>query len=146
MRQIRRFVSLTSRERQLFLHALALLSLIRLGLWRLSFHDLRCRLARLPLNSSRQSTSPVAIKTIVWAVEAASRLQPGGVKCLAQALATQYLLALNGYVAHLRIGVAKEASGKLEAHAWVEYQGKVIIGGIQDLSTFTPLPVLNIEM
>ena len=145
MRQIRRFVSLTSRERQLFLHALVLLSVIRLGLWRLSFHDLRRRLARLQLNS-RQSASPVAIETIVWAVEAASRLQPGGVKCLARALATQHLLALNGYVAHLRIGVAKEASGKLEAHAWVEYQGKVIVGGLQDLSTFTPLPALNIEM
>lgn len=61
-------------------------------------------------------------------------------------LATQHLLALYGYGAQLRIGVAKVASGKLEAHAWVEYQGKVIIGELQDLSTFTPLPVLNIEM
>lgn len=84
MRQIRRFISLTSRERQLFLHALALLSVIRLDLWRLSFQDLRCRLARLPLNS-RQPSSPVAIEALVWAVEAASRLQPGGVKCLARA-------------------------------------------------------------
>ena len=145
MRKIRRFVSLTSRERQLFLHALALLSVIRLGLERLSFQNLRRWLARLPLNS-RQSASPVAIETIVWAVEAASRLQPRGVKCLARALATQYLLAVNGYVAQLRIGVTKEASGNLEAHAWVEYQGKVIIGGLQHLSAFTPLPPLNIEV
>ena len=151
MRKIRRFVSLTSRERQLFLHALALLSVIRLGLERLSFQNLRRWLARLPLNR-RQSAPPVTsappetIATIVWAVEAASRLQPRGVKCLARALATQHLLALNGYVAHLRIGVTKEASGNLEAHAWVEYQGKVIIGGLQHLSAFTPLPPLNIEV
>jgi hypothetical protein len=68
------------------------------------------------------------------------------VKCLARALATQHLLAVNGYGAQLRIGVAKESSGKLEAHAWVEYQGNVIIGGLQHLSAFTPLPPLNIEV
>jgi hypothetical protein len=42
----------------------------------------------------------------------------------------------------LRIGVAKGEAGKLEAHAWVESQGRIVIGGLRDLPYFTPLPPL----
>jgi hypothetical protein len=40
----------------------------------------------------------------------------------------------------LRIGVARSEAGKIEAHAWVESMGKVIIGGTHvDLKRFTVL-------
>jgi hypothetical protein len=45
-----------------------------------------------------------------------------------------------GVPASLRIGVTRKKSGELEAHAWVESSGKVIIGGTHaDLSRFTVL-------
>ena len=66
---------------------------------------------------------------VVWAVVVASRYVPMST-CLTQALAAQVLLARRGYSAHLHIGVAKEgAEAKLKAHAWVESDGKVLIGG-----------------
>ncbi len=65
---------------------------------------------------------------------------PGGAKCLARALTTQVLLNRQGYLPDLRIGVAKATAGQLEAHAWVEYQGRIVIGQLNDLSRYLPLP------
>ena len=66
---------------------------------------------------------------VVWAVVVASRYVPMST-CLTQALAAQVLLARRGFPAHLHIGVAKKgAEARFEAHAWVESQGKVVIGG-----------------
>jgi hypothetical protein len=46
--------------------------------------------------------------------------------CLVRALAASRLLAQNGYKSTLHIGV-KRTDGVFEAHAWVEYDGRVII-------------------
>ncbi|NET54236.1 MAG: lasso peptide biosynthesis B2 protein, partial [Merismopedia sp. SIO2A8] len=66
-----------------------------------------------------------------------------GVKCLARALTTQVFMSRQGYSPQLRIGVAKGEGGQLEAHAWVESQGQVVIGYLGNLSYFTPLPSLE---
>jgi hypothetical protein len=44
--------------------------------------------------------------------------------------------------AKLVIGVAKNQFQELEAHAWIEVQGRVVIGQLHDLERFTPLPTL----
>lgn len=137
MGQLHKLFSISSDKRQLFLYTLLLLSLIRLGLWGVSFQNLRSWLARS--RHITKSTSSPTVETLVWAVQSASRIQPGKVKCLAQALTTQYLLERHGYAAQLRIGVAKADSAGLTAHAWVECQEKVVIGGLANLSAFTPL-------
>jgi hypothetical protein len=80
------------------------------------------------------------VELLIWAVTAASRYVPGAT-CLAQALAAQVLLGRTGYPARLRIGVAKGEERKFEAHAWVESQGRVVIGG-PGLGRFTPLTTL----
>jgi Transglutaminase-like superfamily len=67
---------------------------------------------------------------------------PGAKTRLNQALATQMLLARRGYPALLHIGVAKGKEGQFQAHAWVESEGKVVIGGA-GLGCFTPLAVLE---
>jgi Transglutaminase-like superfamily len=72
-------------------------------------------------------------------VALASRYVPTAT-CLAQALAGQTLLAQQGEPAVLRIGVAKNEAGKLEAHAWVESQGRIVIGASLDLCRYTQLP------
>lgn len=91
--------------------------------------------------SNAQITN-VTVGKIIWTVNAASRYMPG-VKCLARALTTQVIMSRHGLSGQLRIGVAKTERGKLEAHAWVEYQGRVAIGNLQDLSRFIPLPSLE---
>jgi Transglutaminase-like superfamily len=118
-----------------------LLAMIRLGLWLLPFQMLVQGLEKFGRLASPSLS--ISISHIVWMVNVSSRYMPG-VKCLARALTTKVLLNRYGYSSELRIGVAKNEQGELEAHAWVEYQGKVIVGGLSTLSRFVPLPRLNL--
>ena len=63
------------------------------------------------------------ISFAVWAVTAAARRVPG-TRCLAWSLALRGLLSQMGVVSRLRIGVAAGADGRLDAHAWVECEGR----------------------
>jgi hypothetical protein len=141
MRRLRKFLRLTSCDRHLLITAALLMSAIRLGLWLLPFRVLRQVVKSL--TAVRPAPQQISINQVVWAVEVASGYMPGGVKCLARALTTQILLSRRGYSTELRIGVAKNQQGQLEAHAWVESQGSVIIGELADLTRFTPLPNLE---
>jgi hypothetical protein len=81
---------------------------------------------------------------IVWAVAAASPYVPAAT-CLTQALATWIILIKHGEEAHLQIGVAKNQAGKLEAHAWVESGGRVLIGDSRELFRYTLLPLPSLD-
>jgi hypothetical protein len=76
-----------------------------------------------------------------WAVEVAGRYVPGAT-CLTQALALQIWLGRHGQSAALRLGVARGAGERLEAHAWLEHEGRVIIGAAER-PRYTPLPPLE---
>lgn len=65
---------------------------------------------------------------ITNAVRRASRLVPGAT-CLPQACAAQYLLSAAGYPSTMRVGIKKLESGKMEAHAWVIWDKKILLGG-----------------
>lgn len=84
----------------------------------------------------RTGSSP-DLADLTWAVSVVSRRVPRAT-CLTQALALQALLAREGRPAELQIGVAKAADGAFEAHAWLESEGRVVIGG-GDVERFTPL-------
>ena len=103
----------------------------------LPFGRLR-RVTRVLARRSRSSTrlQPRADR-IAWSVGSAARFVPRAT-CLTQALAGEILLRRAGYPADLRIGVATDRSGTLEAHAWIESEGRVVIGD-HDLQRFTTL-------
>ena len=144
MKRLRKFLHLATSDRHLLLTALLTIGTVRLGLWLLPFQIWRHLIAEMrQTNHQRQKTQ--SVDKVVWAVAVASRYMPGEVKCLARALATQVLLAQRGYGAQLHIGVAKSKGGHLEAHAWVESQGRVVIGGLKDLGRYTPLPTPEAE-
>ena len=131
------------RDRTILITALILLGLVRLGLWLLPFQRLQRLLAQISnINPQNQNNNQTSINKIIWAVETSSRYLPG-VKCLARALTAQALMSRHGYSCQLRIGVAKGESGKLEAHAWIESQGKVVIGSLADLSRFVPMEAVG---
>lgn len=140
MKQLYNVVHLKTSDRQLLITTFVLLATIRFGLWLLPFPTWHRLLAGITQVKRLQQAEPTSILKIVWAVSVASRYMPGGVKCLARALVTQVLLNWNGHAAQLRLGVAKGEEGQLEAHAWVESQGQIVIGGLSNLSSFTPLP------
>ena len=60
-------------------------------------------------------------------------------RCLVEALVTEALLAAHRVPATLRLGVARR-QGTLEAHAWLECGGRIVIGRVPDLDRFVPLP------
>jgi Transglutaminase-like superfamily len=122
------------------LKAALLLWSARLGLWLLPLPTLRRLLARLrPPEPPSPEGHSADVEKIVRAVVLASHYVPAAT-CLTQALAGQILLTQYGEPALLRIGVAKNEAGKLEAHAWVESRGRIVIGALPELIRYTPLP------
>jgi hypothetical protein len=72
---------------------------------------------------------------------AAARFMPLPTTCLATAIVVQSLLHRHGYAAQLRIGVRDPVKGRFAAHAWLEYQGAVIVGGPASVvNQYQPLP------
>lgn len=141
MKRLVKFLQLTWSDRLLLVTTALLLGVIRLALWLLPFHAVRRLLAIIPLTTTElQEVDQAYIEKVVWAVVIASPYIPG-VQCLAQALATQVLLRWRGYPTQLRIGIARGKEGELSAHAWVESQGKVVIGGLANMSHYTLLPL-----
>ncbi|NET30807.1 MAG: lasso peptide biosynthesis B2 protein [Cyanothece sp. SIO1E1] len=141
MRRLRKFLGLGEGDRHLLVKAFILLGFVRLGLWLLPFRILLQLLTKISHTICKlRGLKPVSIGKVIWAVNLSTRWIPGGAKCLARALTTQFFLQRSGYSSELRIGVAKDAIGKLEAHAWIEIQGQVVIGHLSDLSRYTTLP------
>jgi hypothetical protein len=143
MRSLRRFLRLPSTDRRLLVKAALLLEAIKVALRLLPFRVLR----RLVADAEKTPIGLRWIKSasaekVAWAVETASRIIPGEKTCLTQALAAQVLLTRRGYPALLHIGIVKNEEGEFQAHAWVECEGKVVIGG-HELERYTPLAPLE---
>ena len=119
MSALRTWLSLSPPDRRLLARALAANAWARLALHLVSIDRLR-RWA------SRPGGGRGDMARIVWAGRIAARRTPFAT-CLSSALALQRLLAANGHVSELHIGVAQEA-GRFTAHAWIERDGEVLIG------------------
>lgn len=119
---------------------------VRLALWVLPYkvvqRALECDVAPpddLPiheLNLRRQR--------ILSAVAATSKHLLGDKPCLTQALVARRLLRQQGYDTDLRIGVTKEG-GELLAHAWLEKDRQVILGGRGSQTKYVPLAPVQPE-
>ena len=132
MIRITKFFALPPSDRRLLLRTIAPLIAMRAALWTLTFARVR-RLAEAmsrPLRTDADAARPSPDR-IAWATATGSRVVPKGSNCLVRALATGIMLKRYGYPSELKIGVTKPASGRLEAHAWLESGGRVVIGDFQ---------------
>ena len=128
---------LSWQHRRVLLYAFLLMNAIRLSLWLFPFGKIRRQLdVILATWVSNEEASSVSVDFIAWAVSVAGYYAPGGAKCLARAITTQLLLNRYRHVHAFHIGVAKNNFQMLEAHAWIEYQGRVVVGGLNELSRF----------
>jgi hypothetical protein len=114
-----------------------LLTAIRIGLWLVPFTTLRSFLNKVARRSINSRMRPITPEKIAWIVQKVSRYVPPAT-CLTQALTVQVLLAQEGIHSDLEIGVARDDELGLKAHAWLEIDGTVIIGG-QDRDHYTRL-------
>jgi hypothetical protein len=147
MERLSKLISLSSADRRLLMKTLLIAGTVRLGLWLLPFRILRHILVMLSKPTSQsQERDPTLVDRVAWAVTVSSRYVPGAT-CLSRALATKVLLCRRGQAAVLRIGVNRSKSGNFEAHAWVESNGRIIIGGSDViLKDYTSLPPLGEEI
>jgi hypothetical protein len=105
------------------LHALFLVSAIRLGLCLLPFRVLQ----RFAQRERAKSSAEHSAGQCVWAVRAVSRYVPCA-SCLTQALAGQALLTNFGHQSHIEIGVRKDEQTRFLAHAWLVCGDQIVIG------------------
>ena len=88
------------------------------------------------LEDAKRQNVPALETFEVWrrahAIKRAARLVPCA-SCLTQALALQHVLSSCGEASSLVLGVdsdpTKSKSRSFQAHAWIEWRGRVLIGG-----------------
>jgi len=134
---VRKFARLAPRDRAVLARTMVTLGLSRLVTWILPFPFGR----RLMVGKRRADRSTITEDQITWAMQHAQRIIPRAT-CLPQAIAAEALLTRGGLPAHLQIGVKKTPDGKLTAHAWVESNGRIVVGNLRDLNDYTRLPTL----
>ncbi len=140
IRRFNRFLKLSTEEQGLFLRAILLVGLVRLGLWLIPLRVLHRALGSFFIGSKAPGKRQHPAERISWAVRVAGDVIPYST-CLVQALAAQALLSAGGQASNLCIGVAKEGRSSIEAHAWVEIEGEVIIGATEQ-GRYTRLMIL----
>ena len=122
----------------------ALTVTVRLALWLIPFRVIRRLVEAAPAVSFLQGK--LTSRQIAWLVHVASR-NVFRATCLTQALTAQLLLNGAGLENQLHIGVAVGAGAKLckvfESHAWVECEGRVLVGGAEQSARFSKILTLE---
>ena len=133
MARFHRFLGLRKEHKILLFRALCIVVFVRILLWVFPLTSLQRAVTAF---FSRLPATPKKIpnpECIAWAVIVASRWVFRST-CLVQALAAQALFANEGVPSTLHIGVRKGEQSSINAHAWVEVEGKIIIGGVDRIS------------
>jgi hypothetical protein len=138
VRKLRTAGRLPHAHRALALTAIALTAAVRIALWTVPFRWIKrvveaCGPALFP---RRKATR----QQVRWAVRLASRYVPRAT-CLTQALTAHMLLGWAGLECRTRIGVRRERD--IEAHAWVECGGRILIGGQGNMQNYSPMLTLE---
>jgi hypothetical protein len=125
MSKVRTALSLSRTDLRLLLEAACTL----LKAWTmLRLRPFKSVVATLDRVLSNPRAVPADIAKVRWAVECVARNLPLALTCLPQAFAASWMLARRGGKPQVHYGVAKTDSGGFEAHAWVEQDGKPVVG------------------
>jgi len=125
MTRVLKFFNVSARERSILIRSFVWVTLFRIGL------------SVLPFSATKKWTidndEPIStdhdrqtVIEVVRSIRVASRFVPHAT-CLTQALAARKLLEHYGQRAELKIGVTK-SNGDFEAHAWLEIDGRIVLG------------------
>jgi hypothetical protein len=125
-------------EQRLLLKAAFLLWAVKWGVQLFPFR----LVYRVIENRGKDHEKPLLpMDQVLTALETAGR-QVHGATCLVRALAGRWLLSQYGHRTEIHLGVSKPIEKmQMVAHAWLEHQGKVLIGG--DTAAYQPFPILK---
>lgn len=135
MRRIARFLALPAAERAVLLNAFFWLPVTALAL-RLRLRGLEPGALAVvaPATPTQPGVAPARIAELV-AVAARHGVVRGN--CLSQSLTLKRLLDRHGVAGTLRVG-ARRAGAGLEAHAWVEHDGRPLNDGADVAGRYPP--------
>jgi hypothetical protein len=128
MKKFLNFFRLSFAEKILLGESLFLVALTGLILRIVPFKFLKRSLtARLAAKAEQKPIDWRQINLIARSVRSVSRFVPFAT-CLSQALAAMLLIKSRGQHSELKIGVAKDEEQHFKAHAWLEANGRIVIG------------------
>jgi hypothetical protein len=138
MKKVHSFLNLPLPEKGLFIKASLFVWGAKCGLRLLPFRTMLTLIKRTPIKPGPAS---FPLNQLLGAMDTAGRNVPRAT-CLVRAIAGQAFLARYGHQTDLRIGVVKDPSEKrVKAHAWLESQGLVLLGGA--VGHYTAFPTLG---
>lgn len=118
--------------------ALRLLPLVRASVWLFGLARTQAWLRRLPVAGSRpKDTEAERAWAITRAVRTAQRYHRRWSNCLSHSLVLWTLLRAEGVAAEIRVG-ARLSAGRMEAHAWVVWQGQALTEPGDSAAGFVP--------
>lgn len=139
--RLQKFFQLSPRERAFLIQAWCGLSGIDLALRCLPFPRIASFCGRpRTIKTDGNASSRLPVARLAWLVAVAGAHSPLGTTCLKEALVLSWLMSRRGMAATLRIGVARR-HGHLDAHAWLEHNGRIILGEA-DAAAYGPLAPL----
>ena len=107
---------------------------IRRMLERRGFAAVIRRLRRFSKRKTEAMHRRVGVDDICLDVERTADTLPGYFSCLTRALVGYAICSRNAHRTSLRIGVRR--IDEFHAHAWLEYEGRAVVGDLSDLSSF----------
>jgi hypothetical protein len=124
MKILTNFLKLSHLDQRLLITTLLLMIIIRLKLWLTPFNNIQRSIEK---NNGNTKLNNISVLKLIWTVKTVSNYVPQAT-CLTKALTAKKLLVKYGYHSQIKIGVDKDFKGEFEAHAWLEYMDKVVLG------------------
>ncbi len=140
MSKLLKFVNLPSQEKALFCRAIYNLIVFRFKLIYTPTKYLFEQVTNFSCSPPKNCSPCVPPERIACLINQASRCVPFST-CLSKALVGSLLFTKNGCPVDLHIGVFINDSKQLEAHAWLSYDNKIVIGDMPDLRRFKEFPL-----
>ncbi len=135
LRKILHFLRLPLRGKVSFIKTGKLLYATKRVLRRYPFQQAVSRLKARAENPAAGEFDAGVVETCHW-VDIWGSLLPGTYNCLPRAFTAYTLCRRQGYEVELKLGAALGGKEPFEAHAWVEYKKRIVIGNLPDLDRF----------
>jgi Transglutaminase-like superfamily len=137
------FRSLPEILQRILVYSLPLLPLTKLSLYCFGLNRTQRLIAAIPLPFFPRLCSPLDPVEVAGMTSSAAALLPWDCNCLPRALIISHLLTQLGIPCDLRIGVSRKTGETLEAHAWVECQGRILDSMPEETRRFDAFPSLS---
>ncbi len=133
-----KFWRLPLSDKMLLARAAWQLSAVSLGLRILPFSFWQRRMKSSPSTDTTRTVAGSPERTL-WSVSVASGYVPGAT-CLVRALVAQNMLRRAGQASQIRLGVSLRREDRFQAHAWLEQDGRILLGADEGPSPYVSLP------